>query len=283
MARHYGTVDYPAGLRPGDHLCWIYDDHDSWRSAATAFLLEGATRGERLLYLVGDTDPDGLVRQVSGRPGRDDLIAAGQFLVMPVDGPAAASDADARLEEFRRLIVHAVRDGFHGLRLAADTSSLFRVTPDPSDFMAFEIAFDAMIASVPAAAMCGFDRAVVGDAVARQVSFTHPLCHRPGLDTGVHLYADGHGGWHLVGGVDLTHAGQLATALATLPRTGDVHLRLDGLRFCDGAATEVLIAAAAGLHPEARLVLHDPPPLLRRVLDVAWPGDNPGLVLVTTR
>jgi hypothetical protein len=58
-----------------------------------------------------------------------------------------------------------------------------------------------------------------------------------------------------------------------------VHLNLDRLRLCDAAATRIVIEAAARLHPTARLVLHDPPYLLRRVLEIGWPGDHPGLVI----
>jgi len=277
--RGSGNVDYPGGLCHGDHLCWIYDDRASWRGAVTTYLLDGVKLGERLLYL-GDA-PMG---DLSDLPGHDDLVASGQLVAMSIDEPDRPHgrfDPGLRLDSFRRLVADAGRDGYEGLRLAADATSHLGV--EPSRLLAFELMFDELVAGAPLVAMCGFAGGRISAGVENMLCFAHPLCRRFGLDTGVHLFADGSGGWRLTGGVDLTHATHLATALAALPGQGDMHLRLDGLRFCDAAATRALVAAAARLHPAARLVLHDVPPLMRRVLSVGWPGDNPGLVVLPVR
>jgi hypothetical protein len=55
----------------------------------------------------------------------------------------------------------------------------------------------------------------------------------PANDIGEGLYADGEVGWRLRGTLDLTMANYLDRAPAALPRTGDVHLNLEELRFCD--------------------------------------------------
>lgn len=246
----------------------------------TTYLLDGVKQGERLLYLTGEP---GRLDDLCDLPDRDGLLASGQLVTMSVDepnGPGGEWDTHARLDCIRRLSADAGRAGYPGLRLAAEATSHLRI--DEPSLLAFELMFDELVAGSPTVAMCGFAGSRISGAQEDMLCFVHPLCRRFGLDTGVHLYADGAGGWRLTGGVDLTNAGHLATALAALP-PDDVHLRLDGLRFCDAAATRVLVGAAAARHPAARLILHDAPPLVRRVLALGWPGENPGLVVLPDR
>jgi anti-anti-sigma regulatory factor len=80
-------------------------------------------------------------------------------------------------------------------------------------------------------------------------------------------------GAHLHGDVDLATVPILEAALDKLVADdGDVHLGLAGLHFVDLSGTSVLVAAAAQLGPERRLVLHDPPPALSQLLDGFWDG-----------
>lgn len=56
---------------------------------------------------------------------------------------------------------------------------------------------------------------------------------------------------------------------------GDVdvyYLELSSVTFVDVAGAEVLATAAQRLQGGRRIVLHRPPPTLRRVLDLFWPG-----------
>jgi anti-anti-sigma regulatory factor len=83
-----------------------------------------------------------------------------------------------------------------------------------------------------------------------------PLLDRPGV--------------RLVGEVDLASWDVLETALQRLPAGGDVHLELGQLDFIDAHGASILARTAQRLEPERRLVLHDPPPLLQRLLGLLW-------------
>jgi hypothetical protein len=283
MRRRCGAVESSAGHERNDHLCWIYDGPAAWFDAAVPFLLDGVTNGERLLYVAGK-EPDDLIADLAVLPDRDEMLASGQLAVMPMvdlNGPDGRFDPTRRIATIRTVVADALTAGYQGLRLAADVSSTVPDGLDPSAFAGYELPFDEMVSGNPLVVMCGYDRPLVPGAAAAMVCFVHPSWHRPMQDRGAGMYSDGAGGWHLVGALDMTNADQLLAALSAVSTGDDVHLRLDGLRFCDAASTRALITTAARLHPAARLVLHNPSDLMRRVLAVGWPGDNPGLTIVT--
>ncbi|MBO0775422.1 MAG: STAS domain-containing protein [Actinobacteria bacterium] len=81
-------------------------------------------------------------------------------------------------------------------------------------------------------------------------------------------------GLSLAGDVDLSNHEQLHSALAALACAhGTIHLELSRLRFIDVAGTREL-GALAQADQRRRLILHDPPGTLRRILALLWPGSN---------
>lgn len=82
----------------------------------------------------------------------------------------------------------------------------------------------------------------------------------------------GSAGWRLVGDVDLATATVLAAALDEFAHAdGDLHLDLADLTFVDVSGASVVVAAAGRLSADRAIVLHDPPPVLNRILDRFWP------------
>jgi hypothetical protein len=83
----------------------------------------------------------------------------------------------------------------------------------------------------------------------------------------------GRAGLRLEGEADFAAEHQIREALAALPPAAKIHLDLAGLKFIDVAATRQLIAVTQQpSHP--RLILHDPPPVLIRIIRLAWPEAN---------
>ncbi|MGH9067402.1 MAG: STAS domain-containing protein [Acidimicrobiales bacterium] len=81
----------------------------------------------------------------------------------------------------------------------------------------------------------------------------------------------------LEGEVDISNHEELVEALSPLlDEEGDVHLDLAGLGFISVRATGSLVTLAGWLQPHRRLILHDPPHGLERVILIGW-GDAPGL------
>jgi anti-anti-sigma factor len=82
----------------------------------------------------------------------------------------------------------------------------------------------------------------------------------------------------VTGELDLCNQDQLHSALAEMASDGItiVHLEMSGLEFVDIAGTRELVAFAMA-HPQLRLILHNPPASLQRIidlLDLLGPGTN---------
>ena len=90
-------------------------------------------------------------------------------------------------------------------------------------------------------------------------------------------------GLRIVGEVDINNHDQFRRALAPVFASGliAVHLDVSGLRFIDVTGTRDLITLMKS-HPHLRLILHNPPASLQRIVALVWPGvdieiriDNP--------
>jgi anti-anti-sigma factor len=90
-------------------------------------------------------------------------------------------------------------------------------------------------------------------------------------------------GLRIAGEVDVNNHDQFRRALVPVFASGiiAVHLDVSGLRFIDVAGARELIALMKS-HPHLRLILHNPPPSMRRVVAEVWPDaeieiriDNP--------
>jgi len=255
VSRRAGQAVLPVGCAPHDHLSWPYLGSESWRGAVKTFLQEGRDRGERLLYLSGGTD--------------DGPIDLEGLRVLP------AGTLD-RPETVERLVADAAAEGRTAVRIAVETSTL---AGDGREFARHEMVADGLMARTPLVVMCGYDLSRVPPRTAALLDFVHPLRRPHGFGGADGIFVDGAGGWWLTGVLDLANVDFFRLALSVLPPTGDVDLYVTALRFCDAAAARALVRAARRRHPAGRFVLHGATPLLRRVLEIAWPGPNPGLVL----
>ncbi len=87
-------------------------------------------------------------------------------------------------------------------------------------------------------------------------------------------------GLRFAGEIDIANSTSVGKALQlTFPKTGDPHLDVSRLIFCDISGIRALVDSAHSLGDGRRLKLHGLPPQLQRVLDVTGWSGHPGLVL----
>ncbi|MFB8282332.1 STAS domain-containing protein [Nocardia colli] len=75
-----------------------------------------------------------------------------------------------------------------------------------------------------------------------------------------------------MGQVDLATHDAWETALAELPVAPDIHLELSELTFIDTHGTLILVEATNQAAKGRRVVLHNPPVTLVRILELFWPS-----------
>jgi len=187
--RSIGVLELPSA-RPGSHVCWCFDEGEDFRRAAAAFLAEGQRRGERLVF-VADAGEDALRKHLSVLGDVDRLVDDGSLVLAPVHSlyePCGAFDVRSQTDTYRGLVAAALRDGYSGLRVAADATALVADEDHRRRFVAYEITVDRVLADWPMTAMCGYHRPTLGAAVADLLA-VHPLRHgSPDIDPGFRSY-----------------------------------------------------------------------------------------------
>ncbi|MEV4708815.1 MEDS domain-containing protein [Actinoplanes sp. NPDC049316] len=214
-----GTTSADA-RQPYGHACLTYDHPARFQTAARDFLAAGLAAGEQVWYLAPEAPRgwDFAPRVVA----LGDQYPAGSVI-----------DPDAGLAAYARATERAVADGFTGLRVAADVTTLL-VTPTQVDaFARYEIKVDRYIRTHPFAALCAFDRTRMGDEAVDQLACLHPESEAP-----FHLFAPrpGRGDAALSGEIDETTRPAFLQALRRAElRPGRDELVLDGeeLAFID--------------------------------------------------
>src|SRR5689334_2155830 len=93
-------------------------------------------------------------------------------------------------------------------------------------------------------------------------------------------HAEQRAGLRVAGEVDLTCHPDWERALGDVvarSESGEAHLYCAELTFIDARGTELLVQAAGRLAEGRYLVVHHPPPCLRRVLRALWPDGAPAI------
>src|SRR5262245_23226821 len=119
--RRSAVIDHPIGLGAHDHVGWAFDQPEPFRVAVAAFLSDGLAAGQRVVY-VGPDDP-----RLPRVKGFDDALARDQARLERNDGMYPAGtviDADEQVAIFSAATRQALADGYTGLRVAADSTSL---------------------------------------------------------------------------------------------------------------------------------------------------------------
>ena len=87
-------------------------------------------------------------------------------------------------------------------------------------------------------------------------------------------------GFRLGGELDLATAQDLVSAIrARTDGDGPLTLEFSGVSFMDSSGLRALLEAATGRDEGDGLVVLDPTPQVRRVLDISVPDSVPGLVV----
>lgn len=207
--RTTGSCLEAVGLGRHDHVSWTYDDPSTFVDAATAFLLEGARQGDRVGY-IGGIGLDHM-REVLDGLGDGSGPPATTFVTdigaMYQEG---APDPEEQVDIYVRETLAAVRDGFRGLRVAADATLMALDPAAAREFARYEHLVDQAMLGMPFAAMCGYDVNVVGSH-ARSLACLHPATNDASSPFGV--FAAGRGGVGLRGELDISTERALADAL----------------------------------------------------------------------
>ena len=260
--RMAGVIADARGLGLHDHVCWAYDDLDDFHCRVREFLAEGLGLGQRVWY-VAPGDVEALADDLRDLDGMDLALRVGAAQVVSVDTAYPAGtviDPAAQVQAFAMAATQAVRAGFTGLRVAADTTPLVRTPQQLDAFARYECLVDRCIASQPLSGMCAYNRAELGEDVIAQLACLHPNVN--GGTAQFRLHASHHATASLNGELDMTTVEllSLASQRADLqPSGGELVIDAAGLTYIDHRA--LLVLAEHTRRADATIVLR-----------TAWPG-----------
>jgi anti-anti-sigma regulatory factor len=252
----------------GDHACWAYATRSERDAAAIEWLLEGVQLGQRLLAVAHDDDAgDNLLSGLAAACGVElaqdvAYLSIEQFYDLP-----AAIDIDAQLSRYSNEVARALADGFKGLRVFCDFTTLIADAPRRAGHARWEHAADSwMAAGNPLAQLCAYDVGVLGDQ-ALAVMALHPFRHgHESAVTPFGLYCDS-SRRVLEGEIDAFNASVLAEALAVLPE-GPVHIDASKLSFLSARGAVTVAHGGRGDTGHAAVRLHGARPVVRRVWEI---------------
>jgi hypothetical protein len=257
---------------PSAHAAWGYSTGGERARAACEWLGDGLRQGYRAGY-VADAPADELVAELVDLPDRDAARRDGALLVFSLSDLydlSAPIDATAQLAVYAGAVEQALRDGFRGLRVAADITALVADPARRPAHLRWEQVADRYISQHPLAPLCLYDTGRLPDIDA--VVGCHPL--QGPHPTPFSLFAAQPHGGALTGEIDLAGHRALGDLLAGHPESDRV-IDLSGLRFLDGRAAwllhEHLADRRAGGHA---IVLSNASEWLRRVWGLC--GFDPG-------
>jgi anti-anti-sigma regulatory factor len=210
-------------------------------------------------------------------------LAQRQLLVVPTDETYddGTFEPARRIALLRGAIDAALADGYSGFRATGEQWST-REPPREDLLIEYETMVGELFRARSAVALCQYDATRCDPHLLETMRDLHGHVVRNALVSAnkllriVPLADDQHGdSWlKVIGEADLSSSTLLQAGLDELGH-GDLHLDLGRLQFVDLRGVDALRGLADALRPlQRRLILHNPPAMLRRIVELA-PGCLP--------
>ena len=106
------------------------------------------------------------------------LVDCGELVVASITeiyGPDRMVEAASQRETFAGALAEALAEGYSGIRVAADNSSLVDTPERLQTWLAWEETADRFMAENPVTGLCAFDRTRIGSATLSEVMGNHPV------------------------------------------------------------------------------------------------------------
>ena len=174
----------PRTLRPGDHICSVYETDDGLVETVAAFLVDGLARGERTWYVPSGAET-GAIRSELTRHGIDIDRESERTALHLFDGNDTYSvhggfDPEQTMKVFNEAIEQALNDGFKGFRAAADMSWALELEDGGAALIAYESLLRMLFSTSRATGLCLYDKRRMPTPWIHGALLTHPVVANAG-------------------------------------------------------------------------------------------------------
>ena len=169
----------PIDLKPGDHLCCIFETEEEHQLVVTSFLRQGLEQGEKAIYIVdshtaetilGYLRDDGMDVQPYLDRGQLDILTGDQTYVQE-----GTFDPDRMIALLRSETERALAEGYPALRVTGEMAWALRGLPGSEQLIEYEARLNEFLPGSQCLAICQYDRRQFEPAVLLEVLRTHPV------------------------------------------------------------------------------------------------------------
>jgi ABC-type transporter Mla MlaB component len=235
-------------MRTHGHMFWVFTGAREFAALAVPFLSEGAALGERLMYVAENPDPADMMPLAASGAAHALQITS----IAEVYGSGRIVDPTAQLATYAAALEDAIAQGYTGLRVAAENTSLVSDEEQLKAWTRWEIIADRFIAENPVTGLCAFDKEKVDAGRLRHLATLHPLSSASSPVPQFRLYSEA-GVLRIEGQLDSSAVTQLWLALENLPRGTQVIVDLTTARLMSRAVLAGLAQLCeSGVHVTIR-------------------------------
>lgn len=187
--RTCGPTIGAGGFGAHDHVCWSFAGPNDLVPAVVDFLAEGLRLGLRAEFIAA-WPRDAALLALAPLGDVDALVDRGDLRVTAVVdfyGVATEAIADPQIQvrAYTAATVQALNDGYQGLRVAADATTIVDTPARQEAFARYEHLVDAAMVTMPFSALCAYDRDVLGADAVAEMAALHPVARAGAAPFGV--------------------------------------------------------------------------------------------------
>lgn len=260
-------------LDHGAHLCAFHRDRGQLTRIASTFIGHGLAAGDQLLYVTTDEHADAVLRALPDHAA--DAVRAGQLLIRSFAeayGTRRPDDLGTVADGFRAAAARSRKDGFRGLRIAAQMDDLAPLLGSAEDVIGWERMATATQRDIGVSSVCLYDADLIesehADLIAREHDGLAPETAREPLARFLAIHEPW--GLRVSGEVDVFNRDDLLQVLqARAAVTHRIHVDLEHLTFADVGSLARVRAVAASLPESGWVKLRRVPDAIRRTLTLS--------------
>ncbi len=166
-------------LKPGDHLCCIYNTEKEHRAILEPFLRIGLEKGEKVLYIVDDHSSNVILDYLrDGGIKVEPYLESGQLGILTAheaylqDG---TFDPDRMINLLKNEEHYALSEGYSALRVTGEMSWALRGRPGSERLIEYEAKLNEFLPKSKCLAICQYDRRRFKSNLLLDVLCTHPI------------------------------------------------------------------------------------------------------------
>ncbi len=255
-------IDDPVLAGPHDHTVWFGDGPNELHRLARDALAAGARRGNKLIFIADDPDPE----QLRPFEEMDRLLGKGQLEVLAVDSvypPGATLGARDQLNVFEGVLEAALSLGYRGLDVVADNTRLASGGEEAyRRWLAWELVCDRFQAVAPVTGFCYFNRRALREERQVTLAAVHRVRSSSTPEPPFTLTARD-AARAITGNLDRFSAEHFHQVIAAAPEDEPLVLDVRGTEFVDHRALFTLASAATFTRP---VILRHARPVLKKLV-----------------